>query len=244
MRAMKCQDCVLRRDRCFRPQSENELAFAMEMHRGEITLPPRRPLIEPGRGDGGAYTLIEGWMARYRLVPGRSRYVLDILLPGDFVGLPASLTGRAADLVACLTAVRLCVLDKAFVSRLIRQQPELCLRFLELNARERERIEARTALFGIGTAAQRLAYFCLEIFERLRARGLADRSMCSFPLTRIDLSEILGLSEVHVSRVAAELRRDGLIHLGNSIMVILDRPGLIEVAGMLPPGITAEPLDA
>lgn len=235
MKAMKCQDCVLRRERCFRPQSESELAFAMEMHRGEITLLPGRPLIEPGRGNTATYTLLEGWVARYRLLPDGSRYVLDILLPGDFVGLLSSLTGRSGDLVAGLTTVRLCVLDREFVPRLMRHQPDLSIKFFALSAHERGRIEARSAVFAVGTAARRLAYFCLEIFDRLQARGLASQTMCPFPLNRGDLSEILGLSEVHVSRVVTELRRGGLIHLANNILIIPDRAALLKVAGMEPP---------
>jgi CRP-like cAMP-binding protein len=116
----------------------------------------------------------------------------------------------------------------------------MCIRFLSLVGHERDRIEARSAMFGAHTASQRLAYFCLEIFDRLKARGLADTSMCSFPLNRGDLSEILGLSEVHVSRVLTELKRDGTIDLDNNILVILDRPRLIETAGMLPPATSVD----
>jgi CRP/FNR family transcriptional regulator, anaerobic regulatory protein len=242
--AMKCRDCVLRRERCFRPQSDSELDFATAMHRGEITLGSRRPLVKPGQPGGESYTLLEGWMARYRIMPNGTRYVLDVLLPGDFFGTRPSLTSRAVDLVASLTPARLCVLDKNFLPQLVHQQPDLCFKFLRLKANQRDRIEARWAMFATGSAAQRLAYFCLEIFDRLKARRMADTSMCSFPFSRTDLSEILGLSEVHVSRVAAELRRDGLIHLANNILVILDRPGLIETAGMLPPSPSFDAADA
>lgn len=237
---VKCQDCVLRRERCFRASSESELAFATAMRRGGIVLSPRQALVKPGQAGAGTFALREGWMARYRIMPDGTRYVLDILLPGDVVGLRSSLTGHAADLVASLTTARLCVMDKGFAAQLIRQQPDMCIRFLRLVSHERDRIEARSAMFGAGTATQRLAYFCLEIFDRQKARGLADSSMCSFPLNRSDLSEILGLSEVHVSRVLNELRRDGTIDLDNNILVILDRPGLIETAGMLPPATSVE----
>jgi CRP-like cAMP-binding protein len=145
------------------------------------------------------------------------------------------LTGRAVYSVEPLTPVRCCALDARLLPDLVRNHPELCMALMRAWAEAEQRSDARTAVLGTGTAAQRLAYFLLEIFDQLQARGMADATMCPFPLRRHHLAEIIGLSEVHVSRTLATLRREGVIQLMSNVLVILDHAALRGAAGNPPP---------
>jgi CRP-like cAMP-binding protein len=51
-----------------------------------------------------------------------------------------------------------------------------------------------------------------------------------FPITQVDLADILGLSPVHVNRTLQELRARELIHWKGTNVRILDWDALAEIA--------------
>lgn len=227
---MSCDDCVLRRRGMFRPLTQDELKFVARMRRRQITVGQGKIIANAGDSNGELYTIVEGWAARYRLMAGNTRHMVDVLLPGDLAGLQANLTGRTNSIIVSLTPIRLCVLEGKLLPQLMRQLPDLCMALMRLCAEGQQRSDTHSALLATAGAAQRLAFLFLQIFERLKVRGLAYDTMCPFPLRRAQLADAAGLSEVHVSRTLAEFRRDGLIHLADNILMIRDRPGLAKIA--------------
>jgi hypothetical protein len=73
-----------------------------------------------------------------------------------------------------------------------------------------------------------------EMYLRLNAVGLAHDNRMGFPVTQSEMSDILGLSAVHVNRVAQELRRTGLITWVKGEVTILDFDRLAEFADFDP----------
>ena len=75
-----------------------------------------------------------------------------------------------------------------------------------------------------------MAHLFCELHLRLEAVGRAIEDSYEFPLTQAELAQCLGLTLVHANRTIQELRRRGLVELGNRRLTILDRPGLEDVA--------------
>jgi CRP-like cAMP-binding protein len=71
----------------------------------------------------------------------------------------------------------------------------------------------------------------LDLYERQRRVGLAADNCMIVPLTQETLAEALGLSTVHMNRVLQQLRRDGLLALGDG-RVRLPSPGALAQAAM------------
>ena len=204
------------------------------MWRGEKTLAAFRPIARAGDSPDGLFTLREGWAAVCPDMPGQPLRATEILLPGDRIGLGACIWGKHRYTVVALTPVRYCVLDCALPERLAERGGALGLALMRSLIEDRSRRERMAALLGYGNPIQRLAYLFLETFLRLKTRGLADETMCPFPLRRNHIAEIVGLSEVHVSRTLAAMRKEELIDLSNNILIISDRERLASVAGLRP----------
>ena len=83
---------------------------------------------------------------------------------------------------------------------------------------------------GQRSAISRMAHLFCELYERLDVVGRTNGSSYEFPLTQRELSECLGLTVVHANRTLQELRRRGLVELGNRQLTIVDRKGLEGVA--------------
>jgi len=204
------------------------------MWRGEKTLAAFHSIVRAGDPSEGLFTLREGWAAICPDVPGQPLRMTEILLPGDRIGLGACLAGKHRYTVVTLTRVRYCILDHLFLQKLTQRGGSLCLALIRSLVEERSRRERMAILLGMGNPIQRLAYLFLETSMRLKALGLADETMCPFPLRRNHIAEIVGLSEVHVSRTLAAMRRDGLIDLSNNILIISDHKRLAAITGLNP----------
>src|SRR5215471_3907186 len=92
-----CEQCPLRRRTLFRPFSDNELFFITQMKTDHIVVAPRVDIIREDEVGGPVYTLFEGWAVRYHRLPNGARQILDILLPGDTVGMASAVLGRRSN---------------------------------------------------------------------------------------------------------------------------------------------------
>jgi CRP/FNR family transcriptional regulator, anaerobic regulatory protein len=235
-----CEQCPLRRRSLFRPFSEAELSFVGEMKTDHIVVPPRTDVIREDEVGGPVYTLFEGWAVRYHSLPNGARQILDIVLPGDMIGLASAVLGRVKHSVQAITPITLCVLHGRGFTELFSGHPGLALNILQTRVEEEQRMDIRLSLLGRTTAEQRIAYLMLETFDRLQQRSMVNGgSTCPFPLQRRDLADAAGLSRVHVARTLDGLRERRLVEIQNGTLVIFDRRKLIELAGYVPLGLAA-----
>ena len=174
--------------------------------------------------------LLEGFTARYSTLSDGRRQITEINVAGDFVDLHSLLMKQMDHGVVTLWP---CVIAHAPHSRLRRLTEEHAhlTRLLWLDtivdaAIHRQWLVAMGRRSGLG----HLAHLVCELFTRLSAVGLTEGQTFNLPLTQTVLSDALGLSTVHVNRLIAELRREGLVRWSNPQVEILDWPRLSQIA--------------
>jgi CRP/FNR family transcriptional regulator len=230
-----CEQCPLRGKPLFRPFSAAELNFVSELKTDHIVVAPRVDIIQEDEVGGPAYTLFEGWAVRYHRLPQGSRQILDIVLPGDMIGLASALLGTVKHSVQALTPATLCVLSGRTVSDLFTQHPGFALSIMQTRVEEEQRADVRLSLLGRSNAEQRIGYLMLETFDRLRQRGMVDGgSTCPFPLQRRDIADAAGMSRVHVARTLERLRERRLATIQDGVLVLLDRARLADLVRYVP----------
>lgn len=230
-----CEQCPLRQKALFRPFSDPELRFVAGMKTDHIVVPPRADIIREDEIGGPVYTLFEGWAIRYHRLPKGGRQILDLVLPGDLIGLASAVLGTVKHSVQAITPVSLCVLQGRGFSELFQDNPGLALNLLQTRVEEEQRADVRLSLLGRSTAEQRIAYMMLETFDRLRQRAMVNGgSICPFPLQRRDIADAAGLSRVHVARTLDSLRERKLAEIQDGVLVLFDRVKLADLAGYIP----------
>jgi CRP-like cAMP-binding protein len=75
---------------------------------------------------------------------------------------------------------------------------------------------------GRRSAEQHLAHLVCELYIRLEAAGIASDFAFEFPVTQMQLGDVLGLSVVHVNRKLQELRAAGLLEWRDGKVKIRD----------------------
>ncbi len=228
---LSCLDCRLRNKSCFRQFKNEELDAIASLKSDHISLAARTDIVSEGEVGGTLYTLYEGWAFRYHKLQGGGRQILDLLLPGEIIGLASALLGTIRHSVQTLTPVSLCVMEGYPLPKLLRQHVDLTLDLLRWRIEEEHRADIRLALLGRRKPLQRVGYLLLETLDRLRRLDLADGAMCPFPLQRQHLADATGLSMIHLNRTLGQLRDEGLAAIEDKMLIIFDRSRLAALAG-------------
>jgi CRP-like cAMP-binding protein len=225
-----CVQCRLRQNRYFRPQAADELQSVVALKSAHLSVPAKTDMIQVGEVGGTLYTLYEGWAFRYEQLRDGGRQILDILLPGDVIGLSAALLGTARHSVQTLTPASFCVLDAYPTAELLTRHAALTHSLLRWHLEEESRADRHIVMLGRRRPVERLGYLMLETFDRLRQRGLASGTMCAFPLQRRHIADWTGLSMIHLNRTLTRLRDEGLAAVEDKTLVLLDAHRLAEIS--------------
>ena len=171
-----------------------------------------------------------------RLSKDGTRQVLRSVLPGDFLGFQPDLKGPHIDSAIALSDSVICAVPD--IVKICRAQPELALRLAWVGACDMTRTETYLASIAHRSARKRIAFMVLELYQRLRLRGLNHGYTVQFPLLQEDIADSLGLTTVHVSRTLKTLSKDGLLKIKKHELTILNYDALYAMVGS-----QLEPLD-
>lgn len=192
----------------------------------ERRLDPAYTIISSHDDATDAYLLTSGFAADVRMLADGRRQLLSLRLPGDV------LQGDSDEDVVALTPVD--VVDvRAVVRRLgERAASSERLRRAWVAAAKIEQGWLRDNVVRLGrlSAFERMAHMFAETHDRLQRVGLATRSGFQFPLRQEMISDLLGLSVVHVSRTVQQLKAEGVLHFRNGYVSIADADRLREIA--------------
>jgi CRP-like cAMP-binding protein len=177
----------------------------------EATIEKRRDLVVDGYPYSKLCFVKDGMAARYKVLRNGKRQIVDVLVPGDIVGLPGSFLDRAPFSVIALTDMKLEVCSHdAFIAACYRR-PKFALALSWLAVQHATLYAERIVDIGRRTPIERLSHFLLEMHERLLMVGRAERTAVDLPISQEVMSDALGLSVPHLNRMLAKLRKEGML---------------------------------
>ncbi len=195
--------------------SETDKESLRRLLETRLVVKKRRDLVVDGLEYRKLCLVEDGFAVRYKLLRNGKRQVLNVLLPGDVVGLPGSFLERASSSVIAITDMKLqvCSLD-AYV-QLCYQRPIFGLVLSWLAVQEAALYAEHITDAGRRTPIERLARFLLEIHARLAMVGRASEPEFDLPFSQEVMGDALGLSVPHLNRTLAQLRAEGLLTFKN-----------------------------
>ena len=237
-----CFECALRRTGAFKPINDLELAFINEMKRDHLVCPPGGEVIAAGQDQAELYTLYAGWAIRCKTLPDGRRQILNILLPGDLIGLQGAMFEATAYSVEALTEVQLCLLPRRKMWSLFENMPELAFDVTWLGSREESIVDENLTSTGQRTAAERIAALIIQLYKRLNVLGMVVNGAMPFPLTQQHIADTLGLSLVHTNKSLAKLRKLGMFSQTNSTLLLSNPKALESLAQYFDEEVAKRPL--
>jgi CRP-like cAMP-binding protein len=237
-----CEACPLRARPGFRPFTDAELRFVQAFKIGELLVEAGSDVLLTDNNSAHLFTLLRGWAFRYLILPDGRRQILNIALPGDFLGLQASIFDSMEHSVQALTDVQLCVFPRTGLWSLYSEQPDLAFDVTWMAAHEESMVDENQASVGQRPAVERLAYMILHLMRRLDVLGLVKGDTCDFPLTQQHIADATGLSLVHTNKSLRRLVRSKLLTIGGGRLHVTDRPALEALCGWAPRKLSPRPL--
>ncbi len=171
-------------------------------------------------------TLLSGWAFRYSLLPDGRRQILNLLLPGDTIGLAGLLEHAPAYPVQCATAVVYAEIGFPRACKLAGEAEWFRRLALEALSRGRRMAEVGMIRLGQGTAEERLAAVLLELQDELVQRGLVMSGGFTMPLSHAQLADLIGVTPIHLGRVLGALKRRGLVTVKGQRVTLPDPSAL------------------
>jgi CRP-like cAMP-binding protein len=219
----------LRRPELVRAFRLGEIALRQAM--GGIRYYGRHALIvRPGEQQELVFRLRTGWVGRARTLADGRNQILNIAIPGDFVGLHTMPFDRSLDSVACLTRVTAMVIHQSQLWELAARDHNVSIFLLVGLSAELRRQDNWLVGLGQCTAEERLAAMLLDLGERLGGRGLLVRGAFRLPLTQQQIGDYIGMTAVHINRVLKRLSGSGAATMRRRVVRLHDRAALKHIA--------------
>lgn len=207
----------------------------------ELNVERRRDLVIDGYEYSKLSFVKEGFAARYKLLRNGRRQIINVMAPGDIIGLPGSFLDHAPFSVIALTDLKLevCSLDEFLAA--CHRQPRFGIILSWLAIQEAMSYADRVVDIGRRTPLERLAHFLLEIHGRLALVGRATETDFDLPISQEVISDALGLSVPHLNRTLARLRSQGLITVADRHVRFLNKKALCLLAHYQPAQLSRIP---
>jgi CRP-like cAMP-binding protein len=228
--ATKCKNCLLRKRDLFLPMSGDEVAVMQRFKVGELVVDAGAPILMEGSNSPQLFTALHGMGLRYKLLENGKRQVVNLILPGDFIGLQAALLGEMGHSVEATTKMTLCVFNRSAIWNFFKDNPERAYAITWLAAVEEHFLGDAMTTLGQRDALQSVAWALCKLFRRGQSLGMVNNGQMPFPYRQQDLADALGLSLVHTNKTLAVLKGRQLAHWSEGLLSISDIDRLAQVA--------------
>jgi CRP/FNR family transcriptional regulator len=219
--AMQCLDCAQKR-RGFLSHLSPEAADKVGCVLRQRRFPSGSVLCREGEIPDGVYALQEGVVKVVGKGPRNHPRIVDLLGPGDMIGLCGVFGRRTGFDTVTITEVTACCGSKAAFRALLESSAPAALGLANHLSGVVDREGERLRGLGTNTAIERTAAFLVD--GRLPRMG-ADRVV--LPLRRRELAALLGVAPETIARCLTRLTAEGLIQVAGREVTILDAGRLI-----------------
>jgi CRP/FNR family transcriptional regulator len=165
--------------------------------------------------------------SQVRRADGRDQ-VTGFQMAGEHLGLDGLASGKHVATAVALEDTEVCVIPYARLSALATASPELHVAMTRIMSREIVRGHEPMMLLGSMFAEQRVAAFLLNLSRRMKSRGFSPTEF-HLRMRRADIGSYLGMKIETVSRTLSALQHEGLIHVHNRNVNIVDLASLRRV---------------
>lgn len=214
--------------------SEEDRRAIREVSANTRIVEARTDIISDGDQPDNVHLVLDGWAARYKMLPNGARQFTAFLIPGDFCDLHVTILKKMDHGIIAMTRTTVAYISHEKMRTLMEERPELTRALWWATLVDEGVLRAWIVNIGQREAYERIGNFICEMHVRLRNVGLADDGAFDLPITQEEMADTLGLTPVHVNRMIQRLRGEGLVALRGKKLRILEPEALAKSAGFDP----------
>jgi CRP/FNR family cyclic AMP-dependent transcriptional regulator len=220
-----CMACPHKQDRLFCNLAPAALQRLSEIT-GSATYPKGATLFVEGQTSRGVFVLCTGHVKLSTSSSDGKTLILRISEPGDLLGLPATISGRAYEVTAeVIEPTQANFISRTDFLEFLRQHGDAALRVAQELSDSYQSAFAEMRTIGLShSAGEKLARFLLE----WSANHKSENGTIKFnlTLTHEEIAQMIGASRETVTRLFADFKRKNFLLIKGSSVTIKDRPSL------------------
>jgi len=187
-------------------------------------------IVSRGDRPTNCFLVHSGFVIASKHIANGVEAVSGLFVPGDMPDLFGLYLDVMDTDMRAATDCTIALVDHGAVKRVCSQYPKLNAAFWQQTLLASAILREWVITVGHRSAHARLAHLFCEVMVRMTEVGLSSDFRCPFPFTQVAISEISGMSIVHVNRSLQELRGAGLISFDGKELEIRNWDGLKLVA--------------
>ncbi len=199
-----------------------------------------RSIIADGQPVTAVFLISEGWAVSKMSIDTGDTQILDILGPGSFAGITRLEEMGSHDYSAiALQNVSAYRIDIDALHDISAKDETVSRWLSDTLSRQSQRTQRHLTALGQLPARGRLAFAMLRILEVAQQTGDSGlHKTIRLPMTQEEIGNMLGLTNVSISKLMSAFRKEGLIDYGRNRIVVQDANALSEICGMDPEEIS------
>jgi CRP-like cAMP-binding protein len=211
------------------PLSDDERAALIALPATRKTFGKDAFIVREGETGSSCGLLLRGFAYRQKFVGDGARQIISLHIPGEFVDLQNCLLPVSDHNVQSLDQCELALIPKVALLDLTARYPNIARAMWLDTLVDASIFREWVVNVGRRDARSRIAHLLCELALRLEASGMSRNGVCQFPLTQEQLADATGMTAVHTNRTLQALRKDGLISLTSSTLIVHDWERLRDV---------------
>ena len=174
------------------------------------------------------YAVRAGTVKAYRTTDDGREQVTGFYFPGEILGMDGIGHNSHESSARALETAAICEIPFTSLEKLSATMPQLQRHVFQLMSREIAEDQQLMTLLSKSAADERVAALLLSISTRNARRNLSATRL-RLSMSRVDIGNFLGLTVETVSRVFSRMQKQGVLHVENKEVEILDPEALREM---------------
>lgn len=187
-------------------------------------------LFKQGDEVHAVYAIRTGAVKTYTVAPSGEEQITGFNLATELVGLSGYNQDAYPLTAKALETTTVCELPLDQLENLCDEIPGLRKQIMRTMSGEIRQDQQMMLQLSKRSADERLAYFLLELSNRFERRGFSPKAF-RLSMSRVDISNYLGLAVETVSRIFTRFQKNGLIATEGKEVTLLDLDELNALAG-------------
>ncbi len=210
--------------------NDNEVKIISELPGRPAVFTAGEEIVMEGSRPKDSCLVTSGFAARSQSLRSGERQITAVHVPGDFVDLHSMMLKVMDHSVIALGPCKVAFIPHDKIREATEQSAHLTRLFWMSTTIDGAIQRTWITCLGRRSAEQHLAHLICELYVRLEAAGVASDFTFEFPVTQVQLGDVLGLSVVHVNRKLQDLRGAGLIEWRDGKVKINDFDSLANLS--------------
>jgi CRP/FNR family transcriptional regulator, cyclic AMP receptor protein len=217
--------CPLVKERIFCDLPKSLLAELDEIS-SPLTYPRDAILFVEGQEPRGVFVICNGRVKLSTSSSNGKSIIVRVAEPGELVGLPGTISGKPYELTAeALEPVQANFIAREAFLQFLRQRGEAAVRIAEILSQIYQATLSEVRYLGLSTStAEKLARFLLDLPTNPAQDNGQIRA--TLTLTHKEIAEMIGASRETVTRLFASFKRNRLVEIRGSTLIIANKAGL------------------